>query len=48
MKKHALAPGLSLVLLFLGDAAQFYSLGLVKFTDAKRKDKPVAIFEPSH
>ncbi len=37
MKKHALliALGLSLVLLFMGDAAKFYRLGFVQFIDAK-------------
>ena len=40
MKKHALlvALGLSLVLLFVGDAAGFYRLGFVQFIDAKLYD----------
>ena len=40
VKKHALlfALGLSLVLLFLGDAAKFYRLGFVQFLDAKLYD----------
>ncbi len=40
MKKHALLIGLGLlaVLLFLGDAAKFYRLGFVQFTDAKLYD----------
>ncbi len=40
MKKHALLIGLGLlvVLFFLGDAAKFYHLGFVRFTDAKLYD----------
>lgn len=40
MRKHALliALGMSLVLLFLGDAAKFYRLGFVQFIDAKLYD----------
>ena len=40
MRKHALliALGLSLVLLFMGDAAKFYRLGFVQFIDAKLYD----------
>lgn len=40
MKKHALliALGMSLVLMFLGDAAKFYRLGFVQFIDAKLYD----------
>jgi adenylate cyclase len=40
VKKHALliALGLSLVLLFMGDAARFYRLGFVQFIDAKLYD----------
>jgi adenylate cyclase len=40
VKKHALliALGLSLVLLFMGDAAKFYRLGFVQFIDAKLYD----------
>ncbi len=40
MKKHALliALGMSLVLLFLGDATRFYRLGFVQYLDAKLYD----------
>lgn len=40
MKKHALLIGLGLLvmLVFLGDAAKFYRLGFVQFTDAKLYD----------
>ncbi len=40
MKKHALLIGLGLVimLVFLGDAAKFYHLGFVQFSDAKLYD----------
>ncbi len=40
MKKHALLIGLGLLiaLFFLGDAAKFYQLGFVQFTDAKLYD----------
>ncbi|MFA6488245.1 MAG: CHASE2 domain-containing protein, partial [Sideroxydans sp.] len=40
MRKHALLVGLGLLvmLLFLGDAAKFYGLGFVQFTDAKLYD----------
>ena len=40
MKKHALLIGLGLlvVLFFLGDAAKFYQLGFVQFSDAKLYD----------
>ncbi|MDD4912527.1 MAG: adenylate/guanylate cyclase domain-containing protein [Sideroxydans sp.] len=40
MKKHAplISLGLLIVLLFLGDAAQFFQLGFVQFSDAKLYD----------
>src|SRR5512143_556755 len=40
MKKHALLIGLGLLiaLAFLGDAAKFYQLGFVQFSDAKLYD----------
>lgn len=48
MRKHALliALGLSLVLLFLGDAAKFYRLGFVQFVDAKLYDYRLLLTMP--
>jgi adenylate cyclase len=48
VKKHALliALGLSLVLLFLGDAARFYRLGFVQFIDAKLYDTRLRLTLP--
>ncbi|MDO8988226.1 MAG: adenylate/guanylate cyclase domain-containing protein [Sideroxyarcus sp.] len=48
MKKHALliALGMSLVLLFLGDAAKFYRLGFVQFVDAKLYDYRLILTMP--
>ena len=49
MKKHALliALGLSLVLLFMGDAAKFYRLGFVQFIDAKLYDYRLRLTLPN-
>ncbi len=49
MKKHALLIGLGLlvVLLFLGDAAKFYRLGFVQFSDAKLYDYRMRLTLPN-
>ena len=49
MKKHALlmALGMSLVLLFMGDAAGFYRLGFVRFIDAKLYDYRMRLTLPN-
>lgn len=49
MKKHALliALGMSLVLLFMGDAAKFYRLGFVQFIDAKLYDYRLRLTLPN-
>lgn len=49
MKKHALliALGISLVLLFMGDAAKFYRLGFVQFIDAKLYDYRLRLTLPN-
>ncbi len=49
MKRHALliALGLSLVLLFMGDAARFYRLGFVRFIDAKLYDYRLRLTLPN-
>ena len=49
MKKHALliALGLSLVLLFMGDAAKFYRLGFTQFIDAKLYDYRLRLTLPN-
>jgi adenylate cyclase len=49
VKKHALliALGLSLVLLFMGDAARFYRLGFVQFIDAKLYDYRLRLTLPA-
>ncbi len=48
MRKHALliALGMSVVLLFLGDAATFYRLGFVQFLDAKLYDYRLQLTMP--
>ncbi len=48
MKKHALLIGLGLlaVVFFLGDAAKFYRLGFVQFTDAKLYDYRMRLTMP--
>ena len=49
MRKHALliALGMSLVLLFMGDAAKFYRLGFVQFIDAKLYDYRLRLTLPN-
>jgi adenylate cyclase len=49
MKKHALLIGLGvlLVLVFLGDAAKFYQLGFVQFTDVKLYDYRMRLTLPN-
>lgn len=49
MKKHALLIGMGmlLVLVFLGDAAKFYQLGFVQFTDAKLYDYRMRLTMPN-
>ena len=49
MKKHALliALGMSLVLLFMGDAAKFYRLGFIQFIDAKLYDYRLRLTLPN-
>lgn len=49
MKRHALliALGLSLVLLFMGDAAKFFRLGFVQFIDAKLYDYRLRLTLPN-
>ena len=49
MKKHALliALGLAMVVLFLGDAAKFYSLGFVQYIDAKLYDYRLRLTLPN-
>ncbi len=49
MKKHALliALGMSLVLLFMGDAAKFYRLGFIQYFDAKLYDYRLRLTLPN-